>query len=160
MPISCHFVLNNSQFSALSCIDVGVFTAFSGNGLGRDNPAAVDQPDIGPLPPGRYYIVDRESGGIMGSIRDFILKNLSGTDRTTWFALYRNDGVIDDWTSINGIRRGNFRLHPIGPRRLSEGCIALADPAQFNTLRDRLKSTSTIPIPGTVMRAYGTVDVR
>lgn len=160
MPVSCHFLLNNKQFSTLSCIGVGEFTAFSGNGTGRDNPAAVDQPDTGPLPPGRYYIVDRESGGIMSSMRDFVLKNLYGTDRTTWFALYRDDDVIDDWTSINGIRRGNFRLHPVGPRRLSEGCIALADPAQFKTLRDRLKSTPVISVPGTVMRAYGTVDVR
>ena len=96
----------------------------------------------------------------MSSMRDFVLKNLYGTDRTTWFALYRDDDVIDDRTSINGIRRGNFRLHPVGPRRLSEGCIALADPAQFKTLRDRLKSTPVISVPGTVMRAYGTVDVR
>ncbi|CAN7395394.1 DUF2778 domain-containing protein [Trinickia sp. LjRoot230] len=160
MPISCQFILNNDRFSTLSCLGVGTFTAFSGNGTGRDNPAAVDKPDVGPLPPGRYYVVDRESGGLMGSIRDFALKHLYGTDRTTWFALYRNDGVIDDWTSINGIRRGNFRLHPIGPRRLSDGCIALVDPRQFNMLHDRFKSASTISVPGTAMRAYGTVDVR
>ncbi|RDV00220.1 DUF2778 domain-containing protein [Trinickia dinghuensis] len=159
MPISCQFVLNNAPLTSLSCNGIGIFTAFSGNGTGRDNPAAVDQPDIGPLPPGRYYIVDRESGGIMSGIRDFVLKHFHGTDRTTWFALYRNDGVIDDWTSINGIRRGNFRLHPVGPRRLSEGCIAMVDPGQFKMLRDRLKSTSTISVPGTLMRAYGTVDV-
>jgi len=96
----------------------------------------------------------------MGSIRDFVLKHFYGTDRTTWFALYRSDDVIDDWTSINGIRRGNFRLHPIGPRRLSDGCIAIVSPSQFKMLYDRLKSTPTISIPGTAMRAYGTVDVR
>ncbi|PTB20932.1 hypothetical protein C9I57_09360 [Trinickia symbiotica] len=160
MPISCQFHLNNNQFSTLSCTGVGAFTAFSGNGEGRDNPAAVDQPDVGPLPPGRYYIVDRESGGRMGSIRDFVLKHFYRTDRTAWFALYRNDDIIDDWTSVNGIRRGNFRLHPVGPRRLSDGCIALVSPSQFEILRDRLKSASTISIPGTTMRAYGTVDVR
>ena len=160
MPISCQFALNNSQFSTFICAGIGAFAAFSGNGLGRDNPAAVDKPDIGPLPPGRYYIVDRESGGRMGSIRDFVLKHFYGTDRTTWFALYRSDDVIDDWTSINGIRRGNFRLHPIGPRRLSDGCIAIVSPSQFKMLYDRLKSTPTISIPGTAMRAYGTVDVR
>jgi hypothetical protein len=160
MPVSCQFILNNTQFSTLSCSGVGAFTAFSGNGAGRDNPGAVDQRDIGPLPHGRYYIVDRESGGIMTGMRDFVLKQLYGIDRTTWFALYRSDDVIDDWTSINGIRRGNFRLHPVGPRRLSEGCIALISPAQFKMLRDRLKSTSTISVPGTAMRAYGTLDVR
>ncbi|CAM2198552.1 DUF2778 domain-containing protein (plasmid) [Paraburkholderia kururiensis] len=160
MPISCRFILNDRAYSTLSCAGIGAFAAFSGTGEGRDNPAAVARQDVGPLPPGRYYIVDRESGGLMGGVRDFLLEHVYGTDRSTWFALYRNDDVIDDWTVINGVRRGNFRLHPIGPRRLSEGCITLLNPRDFTTLRDRLKASPTIAVPGRKLRAYGTVDVQ
>jgi hypothetical protein len=53
---------------------------------------------------------------------------LYGTDRSEWFALYSAD-TADDWVFVNGVQRGNFRLHPKGPRNLSEGCITLADPA-------------------------------
>ncbi|QCP50237.1 DUF2778 domain-containing protein [Trinickia violacea] len=90
MPITCTFKLNNKTFSTLYCAGVGNFTAFSGSDAGRDNPAAVAKKDIGPLPPGRYYIVDRQSGGLLGGVRDFALDHLYGTDRTQWFALYRN----------------------------------------------------------------------
>ncbi|WP_323045898.1 tlde1 domain-containing protein, partial [Paraburkholderia sp.] len=48
--------------STLRCDGVGDFAAFSGNSSGKNNPAAVAVPDVGPLPPGRYYIVDRGSG--------------------------------------------------------------------------------------------------
>ncbi|WP_063533136.1 DUF2778 domain-containing protein [Burkholderia sp. MSMB1589WGS] len=160
MPISCTFALNNQKFSTLQCPGVGAFPAFSGTGKGRDNPAAVATKDVGPLPPGRYYIVDRESGGRLGNIRDFVLEHFYGTDRTTWFALYRADGQIDDWTFINGVRRGSFRLHPNGPRGLSEGCVTLVNPQDFVKLRAALKATPMISVPGFAGRAYGTVDVR
>nr|WP_254058708.1 tlde1 domain-containing protein [Yersinia pestis] len=35
--------------------------------------------------------------------------------------LVRDDGKIDDYTWINNVERGNFRLHPIGPMRVSMG---------------------------------------
>lgn len=34
------------------------------------------------------------------------------TDHNEWFGLYRDDGKIDDYTWINNVERGNFRLHP------------------------------------------------
>jgi hypothetical protein len=160
MPIACTFKLNNRQSSVLLCAGVGAFAAFSGQGVGRDNPAAANKADVGPLPPGRYYIVDRQSGGRLGSVRDYFLERVYGTDRSMWFALYRNDGVIDDWTVVDGVRRGNFRLHPIGPRGLSEGCITMLNPRDFIALHDRLKSTTTMAVPGYSGRAYGTVDVQ
>lgn len=160
MPIACTFFLNNKKLSALKCEGMGSFVAFSGTDTGRDNPGAVAKKDVGPLPPGRYYIVDRESGGHLGRIRDLFLEHFYGTNRTSWFALYRNDGVIDDYTSIQGIIRGNFRLHPVGPRGLSEGCITLTNAHEFTILRDRLKASPTISVPGFRGRAYGTVDVR
>jgi hypothetical protein len=158
MPVACTFVLNGQTTSLLSCPGVGLFTAFSGTSTGRDNPNAVSQADVGPLPPGRYYIVDRQSGGRAGWIRD-LGSLIYGADRRHWFMLWREGS--GDSTMINGVRRGAFRLHPIGPRGLSEGCITLANPTQFNILSSYLhKQGATVPVPGTSLRAYGYVDVR
>ncbi len=85
---------------------------------------------------------------------------LAGTHRADWFALYRNDGVIDDWTSINGIRRGHFRLHPVGYWGISEGCITLPNKMQFDALRTFLKSQAVGTIPATGMKYYGRVVVQ
>jgi hypothetical protein len=52
-----------------------------------------------------------------------------------WFALWRDDGGIDDYTWIEGVKRGNFRLHP---GTLSEGCITLPHDSDFATLRNAL----------------------
>lgn len=159
MPIQCTFNLNNKNMSILHCIGVGDFDAFSGDGPGKDNPADIAVPNVGPLPPGRYYIVDRGSGGVFTHVLDFFRSEFYGTDRSKWFALY-NSTTQDDWVFVHGVKRGNFRLHPRGPRNLSEGCITLADPVAFDRLRANLKASSTIAIPGGKGFAYGTVDVK
>lgn len=159
MAISCTFGLNGKSMSTLSCGGVGDFAAFSGDGAGKDNASAAAIPNTGPLPPGRYYIVDRGSGGIFTHVRDFLLDHLYGTDRSAWFALY-NASTNSDWVFINGVKRGNFRLHPRGPRNLSEGCITLADPSAFARLRAALKASKLMPIPGGKGFAYGTIDVK
>jgi hypothetical protein len=144
--------------STLVAPGVGMYPAFSGQKEGRNNPAAMGKPDIGPLPTGRYFIVDRESGGRLGWLRDLVLENVYGTDRGSWFALYRDDGRIDDVTMVNGVRRGAFRLHPIGPRGLSEGCITLNSPSDFLALSRKLRAGPMIAVAGGG-KAYGTVDV-
>ncbi|ALL67904.1 Protein of unknown function (DUF2778) [Paraburkholderia caribensis MBA4] len=66
-----------------------------------------------------------------------------------------------DTTMINGIRRGNFRLHPEGPMHLSEGCITVVNPFAFDNLQRYIRARKPdLPIPGSSMRAYGTVEVR
>jgi Protein of unknown function (DUF2778) len=160
MPIQCTFRLNNKTMSVLHCDGIGDFAAFSGNDKGKNNPAAVAIPDVGPLPPGRYYIVDRGSGGLYTHIRDFLADLVNQTERGKWFALYRDDGNVDDWTFVNGVGRGLFRLHPHGVSNVSEGCITLADPPAFYRLRDRLLHATPIAIPGGKGFAYGTVEVQ
>ncbi|MBB3261768.1 hypothetical protein F4827_006608 [Paraburkholderia bannensis] len=145
--------------SKLTCQGVGDFAAFSGDGAGKDNASAIATPNVGPLPTGRYYIVDRGSGGPFTHLRDFLLDHLYGTDRSTWFALY-NARTQSDWVFIDGVKRGNFRLHPRGPRNLSEGCITLADPSAFARLRAALKASTPMPLPGGKGVAYGTIDVK
>ena len=160
MPIQCTFSLNKKPMSVLQCEGVGDFAAFSGTDEVKNDPAAVAIPKVGPLPLGRYYIVDRGSGGLFTHILDRFADIMNKTERQKWFALYRDDGSVDDWTFINGVTRGLFRLHPSGRRNVSLGCITLADKAAFYRLRGHLLRTQLIAIPGGKGFAYGTVEVR
>ncbi len=81
----------------------------------------------------------------------------TNTHRADRFALYRNDGKIDDVTVISGIRQAYFRLHPVGRFRESDGCITLPSLAQFTRLRAFLKAQPTLDVPRTKLKAYGRV---
>ncbi len=144
------YMLNFSNTSTLEC-ECGVsFPAFSGAEGAFNNPTLTDKEGYGPIPRGIYYIAERESGGRLGSVYDFF----SGAD--SWFALYRNDGVIDDTTKVNEVSRGQFRMHPGGR---SEGCITLTSKNDFEKLSNLLKNTKTAFIPGTRITYFGTVKV-
>ena len=160
MPIRCTFSLNNQPTSTLYCSGFGVVAAYSGQKQGRDNPNDTAMPDIGPLPAGTYYIVDRQSGGRFGWFWDWYdAHGFGSTDHTKWFMLWNAHG--GDSTMIDGIKRGHFRLHPEGPMRLSEGCITVVSPFAFENLRRYIRSQpSNLPVPGSTLRAYGTVEVR
>ncbi|AMP40290.1 DUF2778 domain-containing protein [Ralstonia solanacearum] len=156
---SCTFTLNGQVTSTLTC-DGRTYAAFSGNKGHENKPGDTGIAGQGPLPTGRYYIVDRESGGRLGPLMDSIRSAVSSSNHAEWFALYRDDGVIDDWTFVNSVRRGNFRLHPIGPRGISEGCVTLVSKQQFATLRTYLKSRSGGVVPGTSTKHYGVLEVK
>jgi len=157
--IIARFPLNGLPASVLSVPGVGNFPAFSGQKAGRNNSSLSSVPDIGPIPPGRYFVVGRHSGGRLGAVYEFGLREFYGTDRTTWFALYREDWQIDDTVFIEGVKRGKFRLHPIGPKGLSEGCITLTQLSDFDYLRDALLKTTMIQVPCSSFMAYGTITV-
>ncbi|MBO1361290.1 DUF2778 domain-containing protein [Acetobacter sacchari] len=158
-PPVCSFILNGRPLGTLIC-DGQSYAAFSGNGKGQDNPAMTNVPEIGAIPKGRYYIVDRPTGGRLGWLRDALHNIANSSDNTYWFALWADDKQIDDWTYIEGVKRGNFRLHPIGTTGRSDGCITLSNPATFTPLRERLLKSKEVTIPGTSVRYYGTVIVR
>ncbi|AOJ09648.1 DUF2778 domain-containing protein [Burkholderia mayonis] len=160
MPAQCFFTLNRQSVSTLVCAGLGGMAAFSGKPGYTNDPDKATAVDRGPLPPGRYYIVSRQSGGRLGWLRDWVKDHVSHVQHDQWFALYRNDGVIDDWTFVNGVRRGNFRIHPNGRFGVSEGCITLTHPASFDRLRAFLLSQPPAKIPGTNITYFGTVDVR
>jgi hypothetical protein len=66
-----------------------------------------------------------------------------------------------DTTVINGVARGEFRLHPEGDLQLSDGCIALKFPNEFDALQRYIRlHPADLPVPGSTLKAYGTVDVR
>jgi len=96
---------------------------FSGNKQYTNQPGCTDVPNHGAIPAGTYWIVDRPSGGLKSQTITFIKDIVTNVDHNSWFALYRDDGTVNDRTWINGIMRGQFRLHPIGPLGLSEGCV-------------------------------------
>lgn len=71
MPIRCTFLLNDKTTSQLYCSGYGSVEAYSGTKQGRDNPRDTAIPNIGPLPVGTYFLVDRESGGMFGWAKDW-----------------------------------------------------------------------------------------
>lgn len=150
--VDCYFNLNWSIFSPFGYNGVSC-TCFSGNGIHRNNPDSTAVASNGPIPTGVYYIVDRQSGGTLGGIRDAL------TGRSNWFALYRDDGTIDDETFIESVRRGEFRMHPTGPSRTSLGCITFQYAREFDSMRSFLRSSPITYIPDTGTITYGTVTV-
>lgn len=157
--IRCTFYLNGGALSNLSCPGVGFFPAYSGiAGSMRNNPDSVAMKGIGPLPPGQYFIVNRASGGFGSAARDWFTSQVSGSDRSLWFALYRNDGNIDDHTFVEQVERGNFRLHPAGYQGVSKGCITLPRKSDYLLLREALLNSAPFMVSPS-LRAYGTVQV-
>ena len=146
MSVRCSFWLNNKETSFLYCQGFGSVKAFSGTKDGRDNPRDTAMPNIGPLPAGTYYLVDRQSGGTLGWLRDWIESHTLSTDHTKWFMLWNERG--GDTTFIDGVRRGNFRLPPMGRERLSLGCITVVSPLDFDMLQRFIRSRPrTYPYP-------------
>lgn len=161
MALYGKFVVNNEEYSSLNFPGIGSFLAFSGNGKYRNRGGCGMIVNLGPLPAGLYYIVDRPSGSWFNSMRAHAIDIFKSTfmyhvDHSEWFALYRSDGKINDTTFFNGVSRGGFRLHP---GQVSDGCITLARQSEFNVLKTALLRTSQIPVPGTNLKAYGTIEV-
>jgi len=138
----CTFKLNNQPMSEF-VVDTHRFPAFSGLGSLVNKRISACTPNQGPIPPKEYFIVDRESGGRLGWFYDLV------NERSDWFALYANDGNIDDFTWCKQVQRGQFRLHAKGTTGRSEGCIVIDKNVDFNHLKMILKSSSPMPISGT-----------
>ncbi|PBQ11190.1 DUF2778 domain-containing protein [Pseudomonas syringae pv. syringae] len=155
----CTFELTGQPMSQLKCSNHESYEAFSGLTGFANDPAAVGDLKQGPLPPGRYYILDRESGGRMGWLREPVSDLFARTDRSHWFSLYRDDGSIDDETVVSNVTRGNFRLHPIGPLGLSEGCVTMTSQLGFDQLSIYLRNMDGDRIPGSEKKYYGVLDV-
>lgn len=151
--ITCSFELNGKPSSLFWC-DTLAFEAFSGAGSHVNRRESACLVGVGPIPPGRYYILERESNGLLAAMRDHVLR------RSDWFALYADDGRVDDETFCDGVRRGEFRLHPIGPSGISRGCIVIRDAGLFPVLAATIRRSATFPVRGTRFRAFGELWVR
>ena len=158
--VYCTYVLNGEPLSRLVCDGVA-YDAFSGDVAGNyvNDKRYQHVPKLGPLPLGKYYILDRESGGWLGWLKQPINDLAVGTNRSEWLSLYRDDGIIDDQTSINNIQRGAFRIHPAGPRRISQSCVTLTSQAAFDELRRSIKNRSGEILQDRGIRYYGILEV-
>ena len=155
----CNFILNDQPLSDLvvggSRFAGGErFPSFSGMDEHRNKRASACHPNIGPIPPGQYYIFDRQSGGRMAALREAF-----GTSKEGWFALYKDDGQIDDQVICESISRGQFRLHPKGPLGISQGCITIDSESDIQRLRALLRSIPAVAVAGTSLKAYGIITV-
>lgn len=150
MALQGKFILNDADYSPLNIFGVGVFMAFSGNGVYRNHGGCSIIPDNGPIPPGRYWVVDRSAGSWFATKRlqakDLFYKTFGVREfgRSDWFALYRDDLSIDDETWVDGVARGLFRLHP---GTSSKGCITIVHNSDFALIRNALMRTHPVPVP-------------
>lgn len=150
--IDCTFKLNDKPMSTFWC-GATSFPAFSGLGKHVNQSGSACLASEGPIPPGDYYIFDRQVGGLRGPF-----ERLFG-ERRNWFALYTIDSKIDDETYCDKVRRGEFRLHPKGDQGISRGCITIDSPNDFQFLRTLLTSATPSAVSGSALKAYGKVRV-
>lgn len=148
----CTFKLNGKPMSTLT-IGEKSYSAFSGLGADANRKASACLKSVGPIPPGTYYIVDRPTGGMLGSVRAWL------GNKGDWFALFADDGSVDDSMLCDQTQRGNFRLHPKSPLGRSEGCITLDKLEDFNEIRGALKARPQEAIPNSQLKAYAKVLV-
>lgn len=149
----CTFELNGEPLSSFK-VGASTYPAFSGLEPYVNKRSAACMENLGPIPPGEYFIFDRQSGGLLGPLRDAL------RDRSGWFALHAIDGKIDDEAYCEAVKRGAFRLHPKGRLGISQGCIVIDTQADFNRLATLLKSVKPQPVKGSDLLAYGRVRVK
>lgn len=164
MAYAGKFLVDNEPLAPLTINGIGSFNAYSGNNQYRNRGGCTMVPNNGPIPAGKYWIVARPAGGAgfkaLAWLKDeWNFYRGNATDHNEWFALYRDDGAIDDVTWINGVKRGQFRLHPAGGGGLSLGCITLPSRTDFLKIRAALLHTVTIPARNSGLQAYGTIEV-
>lgn len=149
--LECKFKLNGKDISRLE-IDGQSFPAFSGFEKHTNRSSSQCTPNLGPIPKGKYYIVDRTTG---------VLQKLNAwlTSRDDWFALFAIDSNIDDFTLCNGVTRGQFRLHPMGEEGISLGCVTLLNKSDFKIVRTKLLAQNPREVGTQGARAYGTLHI-
>jgi hypothetical protein len=147
-----NFELNDQPMSAFK-LGAFSFPAFSGFEENINQPSSVCLVNEGPIPIGRYYILDRQAG---------ILQKIKGIfgGHSDWFALYAIDGRIDDEAFCNKVRRGEFRLHPKGTLGISRGCVTIENLADFQHIKTMLRGGRPSTIPNSSLKAYGILTVK
>lgn len=102
MALPGKLILNGANYAPFNLHGVGVFMAFTGKGVYRNKGACSAIPNVGPLPPGKYWIVERGAGGpgswVKAKAQDLYNTFYQGAEfgRDEWFALYKDDWGIDD----------------------------------------------------------------
>lgn len=130
---------------------------FSGLGMATNDPTQTSNANAGPIPMGRFYITQRQSGGRLGWFRDWARRTFTGNDPMSWFTLIPMDGNSDDCTVVDGVLRCHFRAHPDSASR---GCVTFTSESEFFQFRQRLLQTAPGVIPGARTPYLGVLTVR
>ena len=140
--------------SNCACIS-GSVGAFSGNGPSVNDPGSSHIPFSGPIPPGRYFIVQPYV---------YTSNPRSPYFGVTFFKLYRDDEAIDDSTFVPDpsspgefIERGQFRFHP---GTASDGCVTLRQRQDWLQIQYHLLNRTRIEFLSNGMPYFGTVTVQ
>ncbi|MDK1226405.1 DUF2778 domain-containing protein [Cronobacter turicensis] len=144
----------------LRCAGIGVFPVFSGLGSYKNVLEFSDRRN-GPIPLGKYWIVDRPRGGPYSRFRTWQKERSIGNIYDEWFALFRQDGFLDDTTVVGGTSRKSFRLHPLRKdgTGVSDGCITFYNRTDFYILRAALLNTMKYVVYCNGLEAYGDINV-
>lgn len=151
---------DNGAKALLHCYGVGSFAVFSGKKPFVNASECSDIP-LAALPPGQYWIVDRPTGSLGNKIRQKGLDLWWGTDHDSWFGLFSFQTMTDS-LYVNGIQRGQFRLHPLRPDGSGEswGCITFFKGSDFEIVSKAIRRQKKFRVPGHhELMAYGRVDV-
>lgn len=149
--LECTYKLNGKLESRFK-IGNQSFLAFSGFEENINQKSKQCTPNSGPIPVGKYYVVDRVSGTLQ-KMAAYL------TQKGDWFALYAVDENIDDYTKCNGITRGQFRLHPAGDGGISLGCITVISSSDYKIIHQILKSQPPVVVTANGLKAYAIVTV-
>ncbi|ADU91773.1 DUF2778 domain-containing protein [Taylorella equigenitalis] len=158
--ISCFLnITGSNDYEILRCPGVGNFKVFSGDDKYR-NKIECAHKNKASIPPGVYWISDRPVGRALSKLYTNIKDYILGTQRSRWFALYRQDSKIDDETFYKGSKRNLFRLHPRGNESgTSWGCITFKNISDFEILRNALLQSITFKLAKTNYKVYGYIIV-
>ncbi|EMM2471256.1 MULTISPECIES: DUF2778 domain-containing protein [Enterobacterales] len=157
MTLHGRFVINDAHDSPLSFAGAGTFLAFSGDGIYRNRGACDMKPTAGPVPAGKYWIVNRPEGGLRSHVNAGVRDRYNQVMNGATFRHRRDDWGIDDDTWNEGVKRGNFRLHP---GALSKEGITLLHASDFAMLHNALLKTPQVDVPCmSKLKAYGTIEV-
>jgi hypothetical protein len=149
------FDYSRGQLSSdCTCMN-GSTSAFSGNGVNANNPASTHIPFSGPIPPGKYFIVEPYI---------YTANPRSPYAGVTFFKLFRDDGSLDDSTFVSdpsnpgeSVERGQFRFHP---GTASDGCVTLRKMQDWLRIQYQLLNRTKIEFLPNGMPYYGTVTVQ
>lgn len=149
------YFLNNRQTSMLTC-DGKAYAAFSGDKEHENKVSDVALKDLGPIPKGTYYIIDRQSGGRMGWLWDPLKDMYSRSKHDEWFALHPAQRPSDDWVIVDGVKRTSLPFTPSVATAEAKDASRLSHPrysdSSANTSGRSRRTTSRVRSPGTMDR--------
>lgn len=149
--------------AVLTVYGVGTFPVLSGRQKFINNVNCSYVTDYGSIPVGDYWIVKMPSSGFANTVLRELKDLVNHTNHDEWFGLF-SVRTMSDSVFVNGVKRGQFRLHPLRPDGSGEswGCITFFKVSDFQHVRRALLRTKMFKVPRSRngLMAYGKVSVK